>query len=143
VPGLGFRYDSDPRWGTPNPTGRTDGTFHAYCPPHFASMADAVEALAQRKFGPGGPYNAATPGAWNESAAIRASAEPYSEEFKACVTLQCDYTLETWGKFPGTVPSVWVMNVLQAQHLDLDFYDSFFRDGAVLDTHRRHFQVWH
>ena len=54
VPGLGFRYDTDPRWGTPNPTGRTDGTFHAYCPPHFASMADAVEALAQRKFGPGG-----------------------------------------------------------------------------------------
>ena len=95
------------------------------------------------KFGPGGPYHPDTPGAWSESAAIRASAEPYSEEFKACVTLQCDYTLDTWGKFPGTVPSVWVMNVLQAQHLDLDFYDRFFRPGAVLDTHRRHFEVWH
>jgi hypothetical protein len=74
---------------------------------------------------------------------IRSSAQPYSEEFKACVALQCDYTLDTWGKFPGTVPSVWVMNVLQAQHIDLDFYDAFFRDGAVLDTHRRHFEVWH
>ena len=143
VPGLGFRYDADPRWGTPNPTGRTDGTFHAFCPPHFPTMAAAVEAFAERKFGPGGPYHPDTPGAWSESAAIRASAEPYSEEFKACVTLQCDYTLDTWGKFPGTVPSVWVMNVLQAQHLDLDFYDRFFRPGAVLDTHRRHFEVWH
>jgi hypothetical protein len=143
VPGLGFRYDADPRWGTPNPTGRTDGTFHAFCPPHFTSMAEAVEALAERKFGRGGPFHPETPGAWSESAAIRASAEPYSDEFKACVTLQCDYTLETWGKFPGTVPSVWVMNVLQAQHIDVDFYDRFFRDGAVLDTHRSHFQVWH
>ncbi|MEP6642230.1 MAG: hypothetical protein ABJB93_10025, partial [Gaiellales bacterium] len=143
VSGLGFRYDTDPRWGTPNPTGRTDGTFHAFCPPHYPTMADAVEAFAQRKFGPGGPYHPDTPGAWTESSAIRESAEPYSEEFKACVTLQCDYTLRTWGKFPGTVPSVWVMNVLQAQHLDLDFYDRFFRPGAVLDTHRRHFEVWH
>ena len=61
----------------------------------------------------------------------------------ACVTLQCQYTLDTWGKFPGTVPSVWVMNFLQAQHLDLDFYDRFFRPGAYLSTHRDHMRVWH
>src|SRR5437660_8638685 len=30
VPGLGFRFDTDPRWGLPNPTGRTDGTCHAF-----------------------------------------------------------------------------------------------------------------
>jgi hypothetical protein len=143
VPGLGFRYDEDERWGTPNPTGRTDGTFHAFCPPHFPTMADAVEAFAERKFGPGGPFDPDTPGPWIESTAIRASAEPHSEKFKACVALQCDYTLETWGKFPGTVPSVWIMNFLQAQHLDLDFYDRFFKPGAYLDTHRRHFEVWH
>jgi hypothetical protein len=143
VPGLGFRYDEDPRWGTPNPTGRTDGTFAAFCPPHHATMADAVEAFAQRKFGPGGPYHPDTPGAWSESAAIRGSAAPYSDDFKACVTLQCDYTLETWGKFPGTVPSVWIMNFLQAQHLDVEFYDRFFRPGAYLETHREHFARWH
>lgn len=143
VPGLGFRYDTDPRWGTPNPTGRTDGTFHAFCPPHFESMGAAVEAFCERKFGPGGPYHPDTPGAWRESSAIRASAQRHDERFKACVTLQCQYTLDTWGKFPGTVPSVWVMNFLQAQHLDLDFYDRFFRPGAYLDTHRRHMDVWH
>src|SRR4029079_18380557 len=57
VPGLGFRYDSDPRWGTPNPTGRTAGTFHAFSSPHFASRAEAVDALAERKFGRGGPFH--------------------------------------------------------------------------------------
>ena len=143
VPGLGFRYDEDPRWGMPNPTGREDGTFHAFCPPHFPTMADAVDAFAERKFGPGGPYHPDTPGAWNESSLIRSSAEPYSDEFKACVALQCDYTLETWGKFPGTVPSVWIMNFLQAQHLDLDFYDRFFKPGAYLESHKRHFDTWH
>jgi hypothetical protein len=143
VPGLGFRYDTDPRWGTPNPTGRTDGTFHAFCPPHFESMAAAVEAFCERKFGLGGPYHPDTPGAWRESSAIRASAQRHDERFKACVTLQCQYTMDTWGKFPGTVPSVWVMNFLQAQHLDLDFYDRFFRPGAYLETHRRHMDVWH
>ena len=82
-------------------------------------------------------------GAWTESSAIRASAEPHSDEFKACVTLQCDYTLDTWGKFPGTVPSVWIMNFLQAQHLDLDFYDRFFKPGAYLHTHATHMNKWH
>jgi hypothetical protein len=143
VPGLGFRYDTDPRWGTPNPTGRTDGTFHAFCPPHFPTMKDAVEAFSQRKFGRGGPYHPDTPGAWTESSAIRSSAQRHDARFKACVTLQCQYTLDTWGKFPGTVPSVWVMNFLQAQHIDLEFYDRFFRPGAYLETHRDHMRVWH
>jgi len=143
VPGLGFRYDTDSRWGTPNPTGRTDGTFHAFCPPHFPTMADAVDAFSERKFGPGGPYHPDTPGAWLQSRAVRSSAQRHHERFKACVTLQCQYTLETWGKFPGTVPSVWVMNMLQAQHIDLDFYDQFFKPGSYLDTHRDHMRRWH
>jgi hypothetical protein len=143
VPGLGFRYDTDPRWGTPNPTGRTDGTFHAFCPPHFATMAQAVDAFCERKFGPGGPYHPDTPGPWRDSRTVRAAARPHDERFRACVTLQCQYTLETWGKFPGTVPSVWVMNFLQAQHIDLGFYDNHFRPGAYLETHRRHMEVWH
>ena len=143
VPGLGFRYDTDPRWGTPNPTGRSDGTFHAFCPPHFTTMADAVEAFCERKFGPGGPYHPDTPGPWLDSRRVRSAAQPHDERFRACVTLQCQYTFETWGKFPGTVPSIWVMNFLQAQHLDLDFYDHYFRPGAYLATHRDHMEVWH
>ena len=58
VPGLGFRYDEDERWSTPNPTGR-EGVFEAYCPPHYPDMAAAVEPFAERKFGPGGPFNLA------------------------------------------------------------------------------------
>ena len=67
VPGLGFRYDDDERWSVPNPTGLT-GVFEAFCPPHYDDMRAAVEAFCDRKFGAGGPYNAATPGAWSEIA---------------------------------------------------------------------------
>jgi hypothetical protein len=143
VPGLGFRFDHDPdRHPLPNPTG-LPGVFEAFCPPHFADMAAAVEALAQRKFGPGGVFNPATPGAWSESDRIRASAQPYTDDFKACVAHQSQYIHDTFGKFPGTVPSLFIMNYVQAQHIDLDFYDRLFKPGAYLSTHAEHLAVWH
>jgi hypothetical protein len=87
VPGLGFRYDDNERWSTPNPTGR-DGVFEAYCPPHYPDMAAAVEAFAERKFGSGGPFNRETPGAWSDSPGVRGSAQVHDEEFKGCVALR-------------------------------------------------------
>ncbi|MEO9174917.1 MAG: hypothetical protein ABI317_05330 [Gaiellales bacterium] len=142
VPGLGFRFDSDERWSMPNPTG-LPGVFEAFCPPHFPDMQAAVDALAERKFGPGGVYNPETPGPWTESDRIRGSAQPYTEEFKACVAHQAQYILDSFGKFPGSVPTIFVMNYVQAQHLDTDFYDRFFKPGAYLGTHADHLRVWH
>jgi hypothetical protein len=142
VPGLGFRYDQEEGWPTPNPTGR-DGVFEAYSPPHYPDMSAAVEAFAERKFGPGGPFNPDTPGAWTDSPGVRGSAQVHDQEFKACVALQAQYVLDTFGKFPGTVPSVFIMNYVQAHHLDLDFYDRFFKPGAYLPTHADHMRRWH
>ena len=103
VPGLGFRYDQDERWAVPNPTG-LPGVFEAFCPPHHADMTAAVEAFAERKFGAGGSVQPGTPGAWTDSPGFRGSAQVHDEEFKACVALQAQYILDTFGKFPGTVP---------------------------------------
>ena len=130
VPGLGFRYDQDERWPVPNPTGR-EGVFEAYCPPHYPDMAAAVEAFAERKFGPGGPFHPGTPGAWTDSPRVRGSAQIHDPAFKACVARQAQHVFDTFGKFPGTVPSVFIMNYVQAHHLDLDFYDWFFKPGAA------------
>jgi hypothetical protein len=142
VPGLGFRFDEDERWSTPNPTGR-EGVFEAYCPPHYSDMAAAVEAFAERKFGAGGPFNRDTPGAWTDSPGVRGSAQVHDAEFKACVALQAEYVFQTFGKFPGTVPTLFIMNYVQAHHLDLDFYDRFFKPGAYLRTHAEHMDRWH
>ena len=142
VPGLGFRYDTDERWSTPNPTGR-QGVYEAYCPPHYRDMAAAVEAFAQRKFGPGGPFNPDTPGAWTDSPGFRGSAQVHDQTFKACVAHQAQYVFDTFAKFPGTVPTLFIMNYVQAHHLDLDFYDRFFKPGAYLPTHADHMTRWH
>jgi hypothetical protein len=142
VPGLGFRYDEDERWSTPNPTGRP-GVFEAYCPPHYRDMTAAVDGFAERKFGSGGPFHPDTPGAWSDSPGFRGSAQIHDEEFRACVALQAQYVFDTFGRFPGTVPTVFIMNYVQAHHLDLDFYDRFFKPGAYLRSHAEHMQRWH
>jgi hypothetical protein len=142
VPGLGFRFDTDPRWPQPNPTG-IDGVFTAFTPPHYKDLRAAVEALAARKFGPGGPFHAETPGPWKESARVRGSAQVHDERFKQLIALQAQYMFDTFGKFPATVPSVLTLMYLQAQHIDLDYYDHHFNPGAYLETHVEHHKRWH
>jgi hypothetical protein len=67
----------------------------------------------------------------------------HSEEFKECVALQAQHIYERFGKFPGTVPSIFVLTYLQAHHLDLEFYDHHFGAGAYLRTHVDHMARWH
>jgi hypothetical protein len=45
------------------------------------SMRKVVEALAERKFGPGGPFNPNTPGPWKDSRKVRGAAAPFDDEF--------------------------------------------------------------
>jgi hypothetical protein len=142
VPGLGFRYDLDDRWPYPNPTGLA-GVMEGCCPPHYPDMAAAVEAVCQRKFGSGGPFSPATPGPWKDSPKVRSAAQVHDEAFRACVAWQAQYIFETFGKFPGTVPAIFVIMYLQAHHLDLEFYDRFYKPGAYLKTHAEHMQRWH
>ena len=142
VRGLGFRYDRDERWPSPNPTG-LPGVFEGHCPPHFANMREAVEAHARRKFGPGGPFHESTPGPWRDSSAVRSSVEPHSDEFIECVSLMAQYIYDRFGRFPATVPAMYSQMYLQVHHLDLEFYDRYYGPGAYLQTHARHMERWH
>jgi hypothetical protein len=142
VTGLRFRYDRNEKWPYPNPTG-LEGIMEGYCPPHHLDMRAAVEALCKRKFGPGGPFHPDTPGPWRESRKVRSSAQVHDESFRECVALQAQYIFDTFGKFPGTVPSIFLITYLQAHHLDLEFYDTYYKHGAYLRTHAEHMQRWH
>jgi hypothetical protein len=53
------------------------------------------------------------------------------------------YVFDRFGKFPATIPSIYMLTYLQAHHLDLGFYDTHFAEGAYLETHRRHLEDWH
>lgn len=142
VPGLGFRYDIDERWPLPNVTGLS-GVFEGHCPPHYIDMRAAVEAVVQRKFRHGGPFSSETPGPYSDTSKIRGSAKAHNEDFKDCVTTMAQYVYEQFGRFPGTVPSIFAMMFLQAHHLDLEFYDKHFTSGAYLRTHAEHMKHWH
>ncbi|MFN8443742.1 MAG: hypothetical protein U0175_23390 [Caldilineaceae bacterium] len=142
VPGLGFRYDTDARWALPNPTGLS-GVFEGFTPPHYPTMRAAVDALVERKFGPGGPFNPETPGPWKDSRRVRSAAAPHPEVQRELVAHQAQYIYDTFGKFPGSVPSIFVLMYLQSHHLDLEYYDTLFEPGAYLQTHAKHFETWH
>jgi hypothetical protein len=142
VPGLGFRFDKNEKWPYPNPTGLV-GIMEGFCPPHHPDMRSAVDAICERKFGEGGPFNPATPGPWRDSPDVRSAAQIHDERFRECVAVQAQYIYDTFGKFPGTVPSMFALMYLQAHHLDLDFYDKFYKPGSYLHTHRSHQEKWH
>jgi hypothetical protein len=71
------------------------------------------------------------------------AAQGHNEEFRECVALQAQYVFDTFGKFPGTVPSIFLIMYLQAHHLDLTFYDTFYKSGSYLRTHADHMERWH
>lgn len=142
APGMGFRFDTREDWATPNPTG-LEGFMEGCCPPHYLSMREAVEAVCDRKFGRGGPYHPETGGPWQDTRKVRSAARIHDPRFRQCVALQAQYLYDTFGKFPATVPSMYTIMYLQAQHIDTGFYDTFYNHGAYLKTHAEHFKKWH
>ena len=66
-----------------------------------------------------------------------------SDQGLACTKAICNYIYDTYGKFPGTVDTMHLMWFMQVHHLDLDFYDRFFKVGAYGPTHMAHMSTWH
>jgi hypothetical protein len=142
IPGLGFRFTHDPTWSAPNPVG-LDGVYEGLCPPYYPDMRAAVDRFVALKFGPGGTYDPARPGPFRDNARIKRQIERYSPEFIAVLAEVAQYLHDTFGKFPATIPSVFVRMYAQAQHIDLDFYDRFYEPEAYLETHQEHLTRWH
>lgn len=142
VPGLGFRFVRREDWSLPNPVG-LDGQYESLCPPYYPDMHAAVRRLAEWKFGEAGTYDPTTPGPYANNAQVKASVEPYSEELLSCIGDMAQYVYDTYGKFPGTVPTIFMRCYVQAHHLDTEFYDTHFGPDSYLETHARHLERWH
>jgi len=50
---------------------------------------------------------------------------------------------DTYGRFPGSFPTIALPGYVQAHHLDTEFYDRHFGPGAYLESHAAHLQRWH
>ena len=77
-----------------------------------------------------------TPGYYKKTAKVRSSAEVHSEKFKECVALQAQYIYDSFGKFPGTVPSILLCGSSSSPASGQEFYDHFFEEGAYLQSHK-------
>jgi hypothetical protein len=65
------------------------------------------------------------------------------EEGLACTKAICNYIVHTYGRFPGNTDAIHLMWVMQAHHIDTDYYDQFFGPGAYGPTHAAHLATWH
>ena len=51
--------------------------------------------------------------------------------------------MKHYGQFPATCAPIRTLMVFQAHHIDMAFYDRFYRDGAYTDAQRNHLATWH
>jgi hypothetical protein len=119
----------------------------AKCPPYYDSMKEAVADVMKGKFGPDGIYKDSDlfsriyKGQFGET--YLKEAPDYSDDVISCVTDICTYIYNTHGRFPAHVDAIYVPGAwLQAHHVDIEFYDKYFRNGLT-DAHRSHDQHWH
>jgi len=142
--GLGMRFITPKEDPFPNPVG-LDGYFEGFCPPYYKDMNAAVEAAVEgmgeklddwEKRGMVLPHKVS-----NEE--FEKAVPGVSDEGIECVKDICTYIFEEYGKFPAFNDTMHLLYFIQAHHLDTDFYDKYFKDGAYLDTHKNHFDMWH
>jgi hypothetical protein len=139
--GLGFDFVTPQRTprahARPVPVGRA-GVHEALCPPYVADMGEAVQRfLDERRADP----RRASP--YTEREAVMAGREDPTPETIEIVTTFAQYVLDTYGRFPALIDPMFVRLVLQAHHLDPEFYDRHYAAGSYTDLHRRHMELWH
>lgn len=142
IKGLGFRFTRRDDWTFPNPVG-LGGYFESVCPPYVSDMYEAARKLAQRKFGPGGAYDPATGGPFKHNSEIKATVKPYSQAQIECIGEMAHYIYSAYGRFPARFPTILLRIYAQAHHLEQEFYDMFYGEGAYLQTHAQHMERWH
>jgi hypothetical protein len=137
VPGLGFRFAED-RAGTPVPLG-LDGLIEGYTPPYHHSMDAAVDAFLAAKRA---ARQAEAPAMRDRADVLAAVPEP-DDETVAMVKAYCGYVQAEYGRFPAHLDPMYMRLACQSHHLDPDFYDAHYPEGALAHAHRDHFRRWH
>lgn len=124
----------------------SDGTplLTPYCPPYYPSMAAAVEAVVELKFGEAGVFRGGIRhSAWREPEPIAQAARPPSPATVESAIAYCEYVHRRYGRFPAYPPPFRTVLGFQAGHVDPEFYDRYYRPEALSETQRQHMDRWH
>jgi hypothetical protein len=115
-----------------------------YCPPYYPTMKEAVQAVVKVKYGPAGLFRAgAQRSAWRDPQKIATSVADISDAAVSATIAYCEYIHNRYGRFPATMPPFRTVLGFQACHLDLAFYDRYYRPESLSETERRHMENWH
>jgi hypothetical protein len=107
-------------------------------------MRDAVCAIAEEKFGPGGVFrDGARESAWRDPAAAAARIPAPAEYVIEATAAYCQYIWDTYGRFPAYMAPFRTVLGSQVTHVDPAFYERYFRPEALSDTQRQHQERWH
>ncbi|MGB7290762.1 MAG: hypothetical protein WBD99_01145 [Thermodesulfobacteriota bacterium] len=141
--GLGFRFVRPEKTlrsiPSPIPVGR-DGVFEALCPPYVEDMREAVDKFLRVR---GEFWKEENPYPYQDPKGVLEDEYHPSEERIEIVKDFCSYVYENYGRFPAFLDPMFVRLVFQAHHLDLEFYDKYYTEGAYTDIHKNHFRLWH
>jgi hypothetical protein len=113
------------------------------CPPYHASMEAAVRAVVDMKAGPQGIFRGGVGrSAWLDPGRIAEAPAPGEAAIEAAVAY-CEYVHHRYGRFPAYAPPLRTLLGFQVNHVDVEFYDRFYRPEALSDAQRRHEEDWH
>ncbi len=112
-----------------------------FCPPYFKSMAEAVKAVVEIKFGARGVFGLhASSSAWANHGEVAGKIPRISEAAMAATTAYCEYIWDRYGRFPAYMPPYRTVLGFQACHLDAEFYDKFYKPAALTESQRQDFE---
>ena len=112
-----------------------------FCPPYYRSMADAVRAVVDIKYGANGIFRSEGHGsAWTRHGDVVQRVPRVGEAAIAATISYCEYVWDRYGRFPVYMPPYRTVLGFQAAHLDAEFYDRFYRPEALGESQRRDFE---
>src|SRR6266550_3072233 len=109
-----------------------------FCPPYYKSMADAVGAAVEVKFGASGIFRSAGQGsAWPKHGEVVQQIPATDAAAIEATIAYCEYVWNRYGRFPAYLTPYRTVLGFQAVHLDVEFYDKFYRPDSLSDTQRK------
>jgi hypothetical protein len=111
---------------------------HAYCPPYYATMTEAVHAWVDYKFGRNGIFRTPGDDYWKDGARVDAQIEGPDPLAVEAAAAYCEYIYRRYGRFPAYSAPYRTVIGYQATHVDTAFYDHYFKPEALTASQRDH-----
>ncbi|HJN49705.1 MAG: hypothetical protein QGI68_06715 [Pseudomonadales bacterium] len=145
--GLSFHFEtaeSGPMAGFPYAVGK-DGLFETHHPHYYGSIDDAVDHIMEKKFGETGIFNPKNSdrAPYKKPGQMEVGVPRTSDDIVQATKDIFNEVIRRYGRFPVFVDPCIMSIMVQAHHLELEFYDKYYKDGAYTERHRRHMEKWH